>query len=61
MELPVQVNGKLRDRIVVPADSPEDLIFDTALRSAKVKPWLEGKTIRKKLYVPSKLVNFVVG
>jgi leucyl-tRNA synthetase len=61
MELPVQVNGKLRDRIVVPADSPEDLIFDTALRSAKVKPWLEGKTIRKKLYVPNKLVNIVVG
>jgi leucyl-tRNA synthetase len=61
MELPVQVNGKLRDRIVVPADSEEDFVLRAAMNSERVKPWLEGKVIRKKLYVAKKLVNFVVG
>ena len=61
MELPVQVNGKLRDRITVPADAEEIAILTMAENAEKVRPWMEGKTIRKKLYVPKKLVNFVVG
>ena len=61
MELPVQVNGKLRDRIVVPADADDISILMAAENSEKVRPWVEGKTIHKKLYVPKKLVNFVVG
>jgi leucyl-tRNA synthetase len=61
MELPVQVNGKLRDRITVPADAEEIAILAMAENAEKVRPWMEGKTIRKKLYVPKKLVNFVVG
>ena len=61
MELPVQVNGKLRDRITVPADADEDTILKTAEAAERIKPWLEGKTIRKRLYVAKKLVNLVVG
>ena len=61
MELPVQVNGKLRDRIVVPVDADEMTILLAAENSEKVRPWTEGKTIHKKLYVPKRLVNFVVG
>ncbi|HEX4792377.1 MAG TPA: leucine--tRNA ligase [Humisphaera sp.] len=60
LELPVQVNGKLRDKIMVPADADEQTILTTAESAEKVRPWLEGKTIRKRLYVPKKLVNLVV-
>jgi len=60
IELPVQVNGKLRDKISVAADADEATILQSAERAEKVRPWLEGKTIVKRLYVPKKLVNFVV-
>jgi leucyl-tRNA synthetase len=60
MELPVQVNGKLRDKIVVAQDAGEESILELAAAAEKVRPWLSGKTLRKKLYVPKKLVNFVV-
>ncbi|HEV2294646.1 MAG TPA: leucine--tRNA ligase [Tepidisphaeraceae bacterium] len=61
LELPVQVNGKLRDKIAVPADADEETILTTAAAAPGAKPWIEGKTMRKRLYVPKKLVNFVVG
>jgi len=60
MEIPVQVNGKLRDKIVVPTNADEAMVLSAALLSDKVKPWVEGKIMKKKLYVPKKLVNFVV-
>jgi leucyl-tRNA synthetase len=60
MEIPVQVNGKLRDKITVPADADEPTILATAEGSEKVKPWLEGKQVKKRLYVPKRLVNFVI-
>jgi len=61
IELPVQVNGKLRGHINVPSDADESTVLQTAEAAEKVKPWVAGKTIRKKLYVPKKLVNLVVG
>jgi leucyl-tRNA synthetase len=61
MELPVQVNGKLRDKIRVPADADEASILQAAESSEKVKPWIDGKTIKMRKYVPKKLVNLVVG
>jgi len=61
MELPVQVNGKLRDKISVPADADQETILTTAASAAGVRPWLEGKAMKKRLYVENKLVNFVVG
>jgi leucyl-tRNA synthetase len=60
MDLPVQVNGKLRDKITVAAAATESEILESAARAEKVVPYLAGKEIRKKLYVPKKLVNFVV-
>jgi leucyl-tRNA synthetase len=60
VEIPVQVNGKLRDKITVSADAGDDEIFDKAAAADKVAPYLQGKEIKKKLYVPGRLVNFVV-
>jgi leucyl-tRNA synthetase len=57
----VQVNGKLRDRITVAADADEAAVFSAAEAAERVRPWIEGKQVRKRLYVPRKLVNFVVG
>jgi len=61
MELPVQVNGKLRDKITVPSDADESTILKTAESAEKVQPWINGKAVKKRVYVPKKLVNFVVG
>jgi leucyl-tRNA synthetase len=58
--LVVQVNGKLRDRIMVPASITEDEAKEKARASQKVKVHLEGKKIIKVIYVPQKLVNLVV-
>jgi leucyl-tRNA synthetase len=56
----VQVNGKLRDRITVPADISQEEAEKTALESPGAAPYLEGKTIRKVVVVPGRLVNIVV-
>jgi leucyl-tRNA synthetase len=60
IEIPVQVNGKLRGRIVVPADAADDFVRERALADEKVKAAIAGKQIVKKVLVPGKLVNFVV-
>jgi leucyl-tRNA synthetase len=56
----VQVNGRLRDNIVVPADTSEADIKAKASASDKVKQFVEGKKIVKVIYVPKKLINIVV-
>src|SRR5437879_11070288 len=60
IEIPVQVNGKLRGKIVMPADATEDFVLAHALVDEKVKSAIAGKQIVKKIYVPGKLVNIVV-
>ena len=60
VEIPVQVNGKLRSRILVPADAPEELILERALADSKIQAAIRGKQIVKKIVVPGKLVNIVV-
>jgi leucyl-tRNA synthetase len=57
----VQVNGKLRSKLTVAPDIEEEAAKAAALADEKVKPFLEGKTVRKVVYVPGKLVNIVVG
>ncbi len=59
LEIPVQVNGKLRDVIVVPADATAPQIEAAAMASEKVKLFLEGKPVKKIIVVPKKLVNIV--
>ena len=56
----VQVNGKLRDRLTVPAGTPEEELQRLALESAKVQKHLSGKTPRDIIILPDRLVNFVV-
>ncbi len=60
VELVVQVNGKLRDRIEVAADAGEDAIREQALAADNVARHLEGKAVKKVIVVPGKLVNVVV-
>jgi leucyl-tRNA synthetase len=60
VEMVVQVNGKVRDRLVVATDVTEDEIKETALESEKVKVFIEGKEIKKIIFVPEKLINIVV-
>ena len=59
--LVVQVNGRLRDRIEIPAESiTEEEAVRLAKESDKVIPYLEGKVIKREIYVPAKLVNIVI-
>jgi leucyl-tRNA synthetase len=60
VEIVVQVNGKLRDRIVAPAGAPQDELERLARDSEKVAAHLNGGQIVKTIVVPDKLVNFVV-
>jgi len=60
IELIVQVNGKLRDKILVEADADDDLIRSNALQSQKVQAYVEGKEVRKIIVVRGRLVNIVV-
>jgi len=59
LEIPVQVNGKLRDVIHVPAYASQEDIEEAAKTAAKVQPFLKGKTIKKIVVVSNKLVNIV--
>jgi len=58
--IPIQVNGKVRDRIVVPADASEEEIKRAALASADVQKFLDGKPPKKVIIVQKKLVSVVV-
>jgi leucyl-tRNA synthetase len=60
IEISVQVAGKMRARVSVPADVTEDLAVKAALADANVQKFVEGKPIRKAIYVKGKLVNIVV-
>ena len=59
IEIPVQVNGKLRGLVVVPADATEDQIKAAALADEKVRAAIAGKQVVKVIVVPRKLVNIV--
>ncbi|MCF7958173.1 MAG: leucine--tRNA ligase [Phycisphaerae bacterium] len=59
IELIVQVNGKVRDKITMPADSDEGTIKQAAQESVKVQQHTDGKTIRKVIVIKNRLVNIV--
>ena len=56
----VQINGKLRGTITVKTESPEDLVFETALKDPAIAKFLDGKQIRKRVYVKNRVLNLVV-
>ncbi len=56
----VQINGKLRDKLMVDSDSSEEIIRKKAMELPKVQKWIAGKKIDNMIYVPGKLVNIVI-
>ncbi|MCI6560489.1 MAG: leucine--tRNA ligase [Ruminococcus sp.] len=59
IEIVVQVNGKLRAKLMIPADADKDSVIAAALAEEKVRESVDGKNIIKQIYVPNKLVNIV--
>ncbi|MDP2043757.1 MAG: class I tRNA ligase family protein, partial [Candidatus Omnitrophota bacterium] len=60
VELVIQVNGRVRSKIEVPRDTPEDKLKELVLKDEKLILWLEGKTPKKFIVVPQRLVNIVI-
>ena len=60
IEYAVQVNGKLRSRVAVPADSPEEVVRERVMADEKVQASLDGKQVVKTIVIPCKLVNLVI-
>jgi leucyl-tRNA synthetase len=61
IEVVLQVNGKVRDKLTVPVDAGEEQLRTLAMASERVQGHIGGKAIRKVIVVPGKLVNVVVG
>lgn len=59
IEVIVQINGRIKDKLVVPRDTDKEKLEELARSSAKVQSACEGKTIVKAIVIPGKLVNFV--
>ncbi|MGB5810668.1 MAG: leucine--tRNA ligase [Polyangiales bacterium] len=60
VEVPVQVNGKVRGRVTLPKTATEEQALSAALAIAQVSGQLEGKELRKTIWVPGKILNLIV-
>ena len=60
IKIAVQINGKVRGEIEIPADASDEEAFTAATMNENVKKWLEGQQLLKKIYVKGRLVNFVI-
>ena len=60
VEIVIQINGKLRSKIMMPLNSDKEAVLNAAKNDEKAKSWLDGKTVVKEIVVPNKLVNIVV-
>ncbi|MFA7283260.1 MAG: leucine--tRNA ligase [Candidatus Omnitrophota bacterium] len=60
IEMVIQVNGKVRSKITVARDIPEEKLKELAEKDEKLAPWLQGRSPRKVIVVPRKLVNIVL-
>ncbi|MGB0432131.1 MAG: class I tRNA ligase family protein, partial [Bacteroidia bacterium] len=58
---PIMINGKMRHKITLPANVRQDEAIAAALNEAAVQKWTDGKTLRKQIFVPKKIINLVVG
>jgi len=61
IEVVVQINGKVRDRLMVAPGTASNTLEQQALALEVIQKWLEGKSVRKVIVVPDKLVNVVIG
>ena len=59
VELPVQVNGRIRGRLTIPVDADEEAVCQAALSSERVRSHLEGREIVRTIYVPGRMLNLV--
>jgi leucyl-tRNA synthetase len=59
VEVPVQVNGKVRGRILLPKDATEDQALAAAHEVPNIASQLQGKTLRKTIWVPNKILNLI--
>jgi leucyl-tRNA synthetase len=59
IEIPIQVNGKLRARITVAADASEEAVREAALACERIRESIGAATVRKVIVVPGRLVNIV--
>ena len=59
MTIVIQVNGKVRGRFEAVQDAPKEEAEKEALAAEAIRPFIEGKTIRKVIVVPNKIVNIV--
>jgi len=60
VELAVQINGKVRGRLTIDKSASQDVVLAAAKALPSVVPWLEGKQLKKEVYVPGKIVTLVV-
>ena len=61
VEIPVQVNGKLRGKLTIAPDAAQASVVALAVQIPAVQQQMEGKVVRKEIYVPGKMLNLVVG
>ena len=61
VEMVISINGKVRGKMLIATDADKDVILHTALSMENVQKFIADKTIRKKIIVPGKLLNLVVG
>lgn len=60
-EYPVSFNGKMRFKIELPLDMPKDEVEKTVLADERAAKWMEGKSVKKFIFVPKKIINVAVG
>lgn len=60
VEIAIQVNGKVRDKLTVPVNANKEELETLAFASSRVKEFTEGKTVVKCIVIPAKIVNIVV-
>ena len=60
IEIPIQINGKVRDIIIIEKDAPKDEAIKKAKSSEVIKSYIEGNSIYKEIYIPQKVINFVI-
>ncbi|MDD3478738.1 MAG: class I tRNA ligase family protein, partial [Candidatus Izemoplasmatales bacterium] len=60
VEIVISINGKVRDKLTMPTDSPETVVKEAALATEKIRTLIEEKPIRKIIIIPNKIVNIVI-
>jgi leucyl-tRNA synthetase len=60
IEYPISVNGKKRDAVMIPSDATKEEAEAIALGLENIQKWIEGKEVRKVIFVPGRMINIVI-